>query len=52
MQQAALAEMEAAKMADEAEHREDMGRIQARIDAAKALADAQAAEDAAQLAIQ
>ena len=34
---------------DEAEHREDMGRIQAKIDAANALAQAQAAEDRARM---
>jgi hypothetical protein len=39
--------MEAEKMLDEAEHREDIGRIQAKIDAEKALAEVQAAEDEA-----
>jgi hypothetical protein len=44
--------MEAEKMMDEAEHREDVGRIQAKIDAARALDAAQAAEDAADMAPQ
>jgi hypothetical protein len=41
LHEADLAQMEAEKAIDEAEHREDMGRIQAKIDAERALADAE-----------